>query len=314
VTLDPQLQAFIAAGVAAGALPLDEQPLGDLRAATSNAGTALFGGSVEVAEVRDLEVPGAAGMVPIRLYVPTADAVGGGGPRGTLVWLHGGGWVIGDIESHDALCRGLAQRCGAHVIAVDYRLAPEHRFPAAVDDAWAALRWAGSVAAAMHGLEPCRVAVGGDSAGANLAAAIAVRARDTGLPLALQALVYPVVGADFDTPSYRACAEGFGLTRRAMEWFWECYAPGDLRNHPEASLLRAGSYAGVAPALVLTAEYDVLRSEGDAFAARLAADGVEVTHSCWDGMNHGFFRMPGIVDRADDALDEVAAAVRAALA
>ena len=218
----------------------------------------------------------------------------------------------GDLDSHDSLCRTLAARSGSVVVAVGFRLAPEHIFPAAIVDAWAAVQWLAGNGASL-GIDPLRLAAGGDSAGGALAATVAVKARDSGLPLRLQVLVYPITDCDFSTDSYDECADGFGLTLDTMAWFWNLYAPGDLRFDPDAAPLRAENLAGVAPALVVAAEYDVLRSEGEAYAARLAAAGVPTTYSPYAGMMHGFFRMPGVVERANVAIDEVAAAVRTAL-
>lgn len=311
MTLDPQIADFLAAGVATGAPPPYELPIEVARAGMRAAGAAMWGEPATVGEVRDIEIPGPGGPLGVRLYAPVGHAPG---TAGTLVWFHGGGWVLGDLDSHDALCRSLAERSGCIVAAVDYRLAPEHIFPAAVDDAWAATRWAASPAAAAHGLDPARVAVGGDSAGANLAAVAALRARDAGLALRFQALIYPVTDGIFETESYVAFGTGYGLTRAAMQWYWETYAPGAALLHPDASVLRAASLTGAAPALVQTAEYDVLRSEGEAYAQRLADEGVTVTHTRWAGLTHGYLRMTGVADRAVGAVAECAAAVRAALA
>ncbi len=310
MTLDPQIRRFLDNALAVGASPLSEQPLEQVRQSARTAATALFGPVDTVASVEDRTVPGPAGPISVRIYRSLAA---GDATPGAFVWLHGGGWAIGDLESHDPICRALAARSGATVVAVDYRLAPEHVFPAAIDDAWAVTEWlardGGSV-----GIDPARLVVGGDSAGGNLAAVVALRARAAGLALRLQVLVYPITDCDFSTDSYDECAEGFGLTLEGMVWFWNLYAPGDARFHPDASPLRADSLTGVAPALVLTAGYDVLRSEGEAYAARLATDGVPVTHTPFPGMTHGFLRMPAIADRANVAIDGVAAAVRSALA
>ena len=311
MTLDPQIRRFLDNALAVGAPPLYEQPLEQVRQSARTSAVALFGPLDAVAGVEDCSVPGPAGAIPVRIYRSLA-AVGDGAP-GAFVWLHGGGWAIGDLESHDPICRALAARSGATVVAVDYRLAPEHVFPAAIDDAWAVTEWLAREGDSV-GIDPACLSVGGDSAGGNLAAVVALRARAAGLALRLQVLVYPITDYDLSTDSYDECAEGFGLTLDGMAWFWNLYAPGDARFHPDASPLRAESLAGVAPALVLTAGYDVLRSEGEAYAARLAADGVPVTHTPYPGMTHGFLRMPAIVDRANDAIDGVAAAVRSALA
>jgi acetyl esterase len=189
---------------------------------------------------------------------------------------------------------------------VDYRRAPEHRFPAAVEDAWVATCWAAS--------QTPKVAVGGDSAGGNLAAVMALRARDAGLPLALQVLVNPVLDHNFSTPSYSAHAEGKGLTRAAIHWYWAHYLGAQDGSHPEASPLRAASLEGVAPALIVVSEYDPLRDEAVSFAERLRKAGIEVRLSMYEGMIHGFFRMAAVIDRTNDLLDECALALQAAFA
>ena len=202
---------------------------------------------------------------------------------------------------------------GCVVVSVDYRLAPEHRFPAALDDAWAVTAWLAEHADEVGG-RPDALAVGGDSAGGNLAAVCALRARDAGIPVALQLLVYPVCDADLETQSYVELAEGYGLTAKAMAWFWDQYLPDGDRFDPDASPLRAVDLGRVAPALVITADYDVLRDEGEAYAARLREAGVPVTLSRYEGLIHGFFRMPSMIARANDALAEAASALGGAFA
>jgi acetyl esterase len=295
--LDPQAAAWLDQVREAGAPSYME--LGPVRAreVVDAAAPVLFGPPDAVTAVEEVD----AGGVPARLYRPEAE-----GP-GAVVYFHGGGWVVGSLDSHDGLCRTLAARSGRAVISCDYRLAPEHPYPAAVEDAWVATRWA----AAAHGT----IAVAGDSAGGHLAAVAALRARDAGLPLALQVLVYPVTDCAFDTPTHREHGDATGLTTEMMRWFWEQFLPDPSRGaEPEVSPLRAPSLAGVAPALVLVASHDPLRSEGDAYAHRLAEEGVPVTLSCYDGQIHGFVRMPAVIDRAQHAIDELAAALRAALA
>jgi acetyl esterase len=246
----------------------------------------------------------------VRIYEP----LGAERDLPVLVYFHGGGWVVGSLESHDGVCRALAARTPCLVVAVDYRLAPEHRFPVAVDDAWAATAWVAEHARSIGG-DPARIAVGGDSAGGNLAAVVALRARDRGLRLALQLLVYPVCDDDLDTDSYREWAEGYGLTRAAMGWFWDHYLgpEGHVQGPgPEACPLQAPDLSGVAPALVLLAEYDPLLDEGEAYAHRLDEAGVPVARRRYEGVIHGFFRMAALTDRASEAHDEAAAALRAA--
>ena len=228
------------------------------------------------------------------------------------MYFHGGGWVIGSIDTHDGTCRALCARTPCVVVSVDYRLAPDDRFPAAVDDAWAATAWVYERANLLM-IDQAKVAVGGDSAGGNLAAVVALRARDHGLPLVHQLLIYPVCDHDLETASYEESAAGYGLTRAAMGWFWDHYlGPDGERVHPEASPLRAGDLAGVAPAFVLTVEHDPLRDEGEAYARRLEQAGVPVALSRYPGVVHGFIRMPGTMARGHEALDECAGALRAA--
>lgn len=251
----------------------------------------------DVHEVTDATVAGR----PVRIYRPSPGTLPG------VVFLHGGGWVLGDLDTHDRVCRIMARSTGATVVAVDYRLAPEHPFPAAVDDAWAVLEAVG--AGAVADVDPGRLVVMGDSAGGNLAAVVARRAAAAGPRLAGQVLIYPVCDADLDRRSHTELAEGFLLTRDAMAWFWDQYVPDPaLRFHPDASPLRAplADLSGAAPALVVTAEHDPLRDEGDAYAARLADAGVEVTHRRVPGMVHGFFSLDHVIGPAARIQQEVA--------
>jgi acetyl esterase len=259
-----------------------------------------------VAEVSDRAIPSAGGEIPVRVYRP-----GGDGPLPIVVWLHGGGWAMGSIETYDAPVRALANAAAAIVVSVEYRLAPEHRFPAAVEDSLAAVRWAASCAAELGG-DPARLAVAGDSAGGNLAAVVARRLRGE-LDLRLQVLVYPVTDGGVNTPSYREFAYRYGLTAAGMRRFWELYLDGSDSSDPDASPLRAGDLSGVAPAFVLTAEHDVLRDEGEAYAAALEAAGVPVTLTRWPGTIHGFVRWMAATDVAGEAIAEVGARLRAAL-
>ena len=264
---------------------------------------------VKVAEVSDRRIPGPAGEIPVRIYRPEGRA-----PFPALVYFHGGGWVIGSVETHDGSCRDLANRIGCVVVSVDYRLAPESRFPAAAEDCFAATRWVAAHAGEL-GVDARRIGVGGDSAGGNLAAVVALMARDrSGPALRHQLLVYPVTDADFTRASYRENAEGYLLTTKAMEWFWGHYAPeAAQRTEPYAAPLRAKDLAGLPPAFVLTAEYDPLRDEGEAYAQRLEQAGVPTVRTRYAGAIHGFFAMGLLAQVARDAVDEAVAAVRAAL-
>ncbi len=261
----------------------------------------------EVAGVEDRAIDGPDGPLRVRLYTPR-----GSRPVPLLVFFHGSGFVVCSLDTHDVMCRNLCAGAGCVVASVDYRLAPEHKFPAAPDDCLAATRWAGANAAAL-GADPTRIAVGGDSAGGNLAAVTALRVRDEGGPaLCAQVLIYPVT--DYwtpGTPSYAENAEGYGLTRTGMEWFWNHYLarPEDAR-HPHAAPLRATHQRDLPPALVVTAEYDPLRDEGELYAARLRDAGVPTELVRYAGMNHGFFFWPGVVDVASTALDAACAWLR----
>jgi acetyl esterase/lipase len=264
----------------------------------------------EVARVEDRLIPGPGVDIPVRIYTPT-----GSGPFPILVWFHGGGWVVGDLETADPTARHLTVGAKCVVISVDYRLAPETKFPGAADDSYAATVWAVQHATRFNG-DPGQIAVGGDSAGGNLAAAVALMARDrSGPSLAFQLLVYPVISPDFDRSSYRQNAEGFGLTLDAMRWYWDHYLqhPEDASN-PYAAPLVAEHLKGLPPALVITAECDPLRDEGEAFAKRLQAAGVPTTYSRYDGMIHGFFGMNAVLDKGKQAVAEACAALQQAFA
>jgi acetyl esterase len=261
-----------------------------------------------VAELRDLTVSGLAGPIPLRLYRPSA-----GGTLPVLVFFHGGGWVVGDIETHDTICRHLANRAECVVVSVDYRLAPEHKFPAAVEDCLAASAWVADNAATI-GVDAERLAVGGDSAGGNLAAVVSLMARDLGAPrISYQLLIYPATDAAMRHDSVARFAEGHVLTRSTMRWFYEQYLrePDDAADW-RVSPLVAPELAGLPPAFVLTAGYDPLCDEGDAYAERLAAAGVAVEHRRFPGQIHGFATNGKIIRAADIALDEAAAALKAA--
>jgi acetyl esterase len=271
----------------------------------------MAGTKAEMASVRDVAIPGPGGHIPARVYVPTTEP----GPRPVVVYFHGGGWVIGGIESHDATVRGLAAASGVTAVSVDYRLAPEHPFPAPLDDCVAAVRWVASNAADLD-VDPARLAVGGDSAGGNLAAVVAGQLRGTEAAPAFQLLVYPVTDGEMARPSMVENADGYFLTTATMAWFWDHYTGAGDRTDPLASPLHAtdDALAGQAPALVITAEYDPLRDEGEAYAARLEAAGVPVTATRYDGMIHGFASMGDMVPEGKAAIDEAAQALRAALA
>lgn len=265
-----------------------------------------------ITSVVERVIPGPAGDLPVRAYRPTDDDR----PLPVVAFFHGGGWVLGDLDTHDHVTRALANRSGALVVSVDYRLAPEHRWPAAVDDAEAATRWLAAHADELGG-DPGRLAVAGDSAGGNLAAVVARRWRDArrageDLPaLAAQLLTYPVTDCDLGTDSYQRNGDGFLLTRASMAWFWDHYVPDPAhRAHPDASPLRAHDLTDLPPAAVVTAGHDPLLDEGAAYARALADAGVDVVHRRYDDMVHGFVSMLGLVDAADHALRLHAAELR----
>jgi acetyl esterase len=305
--LDPQAAAVIAMieQLGLGAMGPDTDPVA-LRALMD---AAALPSEIACAVVDDTTCPGPAGEIPVRVYRPDARQ-----PRPVVVYYHGGGWVIGSLTTHDNVCRALANDVGALVVSVDYRMAPEHRFPAAVDDAVAALRWVHDHAVELGG-DPQRIAVAGDSAGGNLAAVTAQLARAAGPALAFQLLVYPVTDHEFTSRSMEDNAEGYFLTRDDMRWFYGHYLRSDAdADDPRVSPLRAPDLRGLPPAFVLTAEFDPLRDQGVAYADALRAAGNEVESKTYDGLFHGFFGMDGLIDAAKIARDDVAAALRVGFA
>jgi acetyl esterase len=304
MALHPQAKAFLAGVEASGAPPLHELSVEDARAATGMI-TELIGAGPALGTVEDVTLMPGASQIGARRYVPQ-------GADGTILWIHGGGWVICDLETHDAMCRLLAESSGCQVIALDYRRAPEHPFPAPLEDCWGALR---AVAAEIRG-GPLIIA--GDSAGANMTAACTLRARDRGGPeLTMQVLVCPVVDHDMTTASYRERGSGrdLFLTAADMVWFWHHYLPdAAARGVPDASPLRAPDLSNLPPAIVITAEYDPLRDEGIAYAQRLQAAGVEVTHRHHQDMFHDFFAFVNLIDAGNEAVTLLGGEIRARLA
>ena len=262
-----------------------------------------------LASVEDRTIPGPGGPLGLRVFRPEGD-----GALPVVVYFHGGGWVMGSLDSHDAVCRSLAARSGCVVVGVDYRLAPEHPFPAGLDDCLAAVEWVVANGGEL-GVDPDRLAVGGDSSGGHLAAATCLMLRDRGGPrVSFQLLVYPVLAFGFDSASYAENAEGYYLTAASMRWFSGHYlARSEDTADPRAAPLLAADLADLPPTHVVTAEYDPLRDEGEAYAAKLAEAGVAVSHHRYEGMIHGFVRMAAALDRGQAAIDECAAAIRQAL-
>jgi len=301
MTVDADLKPIVDAvnAAAADAPPIYEQSVADRRAGYL-ALSALAGEGPPVDDVTDSTIAG----VSVRTYRNA-------GAEGIFVYVHGGGYTIGDLESHDPVCRQLCEESESTVIAIDYRLAPEHPFPAGIEDSWAVLQ---AIAAHRVGYGTSgtdKIVVGGDSAGGNFSAVLALLARDAGIDLAAQLLIYPAVDAEDDSPSMTENGVGYILTAETMQWFGDQYAAdaADWRASPR----RAESHAGVAPALVITAQYDPLRDQGAAYAEQLAAAGVDVTHTNYEGMVHAFFQLSPIVKQASTAITEVAAAAKMAL-
>src|SRR6185437_4124580 len=301
--LDPQAESWRARRLAENIPPLYTQTLADARAADLAEILAGAGESEPVGEVVDQEMPGPDGLLPIRIYRPA-----GGGVRPVLVYFFGGGWTLGQIDTCDGICRRLTNLVGCTVIAAGYRLAPEHKFPAAVQDCLAAVHWVSSHASELT-VDPDRIAVGGDSAGGNLAAVVALQAGEL---LCAQLLVYPNTLYGSDTPSMRDNDDPVLFNRRSVQWYWQHYlaSPEDGRD-PRASPLLAADHSGLPPALVITAEYDPLRDEGELYAEQLRAAGVPVELPRYDGMMHGFFTMSGVLDGGRQAVEQAAGFLRA---
>lgn len=261
-----------------------------------------------VARVENRTIPGPAGEIPVRVYKPE-----GSGPFPLLVFFHGGGWVVCDLDTHDGACRSLVNGAGCVVVSVDYRLAPEHKFPAAPEDCYAATKWVADHAAEIGG-DPSRLAVGGDSAGGNLAAVVSQMARDRGGPgLVLQLLIFPVTDFAAQNASKRENNEGYDLSVEDMDWFNNHYLNSQEDSlNPLASPMLAKDLSGLPPALIITAEYDILRDEGEDYGRRLQEAGVPTTISRYEGMIHGFFGMPKTFDKATLAMNEATQALRAA--
>lgn len=311
-TLDPQLQLLLKLMAAAGLPRVESLPAAEARTFFRQSAGLLAPPPAAMARVLDRRVPGPHGDIPVRIFVPST----GKAPHPVLVYYHGGGWTVGDLDTHDSVTRALARDAECIVVSVDYRMGPEHRFPCAVDDALAAFAWVAAEAAGFGG-DPSRLAVGGDSAGGNLSAVVAQQTLAAGARTPdFQLLVYPVTDLGAESHSYELFADGFYLTRDLMRWFSANYlgdrnAPAAM--DPRASPLRAESLAGLAPAFLLTAGYDPLRDEGKAYAERLLDAGVDVEYRNYDSLIHGFFSMTGVVREARHAYDDAVAALRIGL-
>jgi acetyl esterase len=299
--LHPAVKTLLDQVAAQGSPPLSSQGVEMVREGYVTA-RGFLSEKPDVAKVEDRTIPGPAGDIPVRIYTPT-----GGGPHPILVYYHGGGWVIGSIETCDGISRAYANAAGCIVVNVDYRLAPEHKFPAAADDAFAALNWASEHAGEFGG-DPSRIAVGGESAGANLAAVVAQLATDAGGPaLAYQILAYPVTHYDFGTESYADNAEGYFLTTDSMRWFWGLYLNDESEgSDPKASPMLKDDVSRLPPGIIVAPEFDPLRDEGVAYGKRLQEAGVDFETWVPDGMIHEFLGMTNVLPESKAAIERLA--------
>ena len=298
-TLDPQASAVLEQAARSAAPPLDSLSVADARRLYRESRLALAPPPVAMEETRDLLIPGAARGIKARYYRPPGEKPGE--PLPAAVYFHGGGWTCGDLDTHDSVCRGIAAQGRCAVVAVDYRMGPEHKFPAAVEDAIAAVRWVSANAESLR-VDAARLVVAGESAGGNLAAVVAIAARDSGPALAMQVLVYPVVDQASDTQSLKRFARGYSLTLELLRWYQANYLRDERdRDDWRASPLRAADHSRLPPAYVVTAGFDPLLDEGKAYADRLAQSGVSVVYECFEGQIHGFVPMGGVIAAARHA-------------
>ncbi|WP_169566052.1 alpha/beta hydrolase [Sneathiella limimaris] len=309
MSLDPQAKWVLDIAIEAKVPPLEEMTATEAKAAYEERAQKLCLKDIPIGKTEDLDIPGPNGDIPLRIYTP----VSGGENLPVVVYYHGGGWVIGSRDSHDALCRQISNEGTFLVVSVDYRMGPEAPFPAAPTDCLAAYEWV-LAHIANHGGNPKAVAVAGDSAGGNLSAVVSLMAREADLPIpAFQWLIYPATNMHMETESHEALAEGYFLTRDLMTWFQGHYLPSSKdRNDWRASPLLAESLKGLPPALVQTAGYDPLKDEGKAFADRLAEEGNTVAYTEYPGMIHGFINLGGAIDTANVAINEGVTALKAA--
>ncbi|CAN1501046.1 Aes Esterase/lipase [Candidatus Nanopelagicaceae bacterium] len=300
MSLAPEIKAFLEAGAAAGLPQVWEAPVDVIRKNTQSR-PALAGPVEPVHEIVNRYIPGPTADLPIRIYRPTSAS-----NAPAIVYFHGGGWVLNFLDIYDASLARLANQSGATIISVNYQKAPEHPFPIPFDDCYATLLWVIANAAELN-IDPTKIGVAGDSAGANLASGVALKARDKKIALAFQLLIYPCNDRNFDTESYIKNATGYGLSTQAMQWFWDQYLQGSQHDsNPYAIPMCASSFSGVAPAIIITAQYDPLISDGEKYAALLERDDVSVIYTEYAGMIHGFFTNMAVTPTAREAIDAVA--------
>jgi acetyl esterase len=304
MSLAPEIKAFLEAGAAAGLPQVWEAPVDIIRKNTQSR-PALAGPVEPVHEVINRFIPGPTADLPIRIYRPTSNS-----SAPAIVYFHGGGWVLNFLDIYDASLSRLANQTGATIISVNYQKAPEHPFPTPFDDCYATLEWVIAHAGELQ-IDTARIGVAGDSAGANLASGVALKARDNHVALAFQLLIYPCNGRDFETDSYLNNATGYGLSTQAMRWFWEQYLQrSEDHLNPYAVPMQASTFEGVAPAIIITAQYDPLLSDGEKYAELLQRDGVSVFYKEYAGMIHGFFTNMAVTPTAREAIDLVAVEIK----
>lgn len=304
MSLAPEIRAYLEAGAAAGLPQVWEAPIEVIRG--NRQSQLAFSGPVEkVKEVVNRYIPGPTADLPIRIYRPTADT-----SAPAIIYLHGGGWVLNFLDIYDASLSRLANQTGATIISVHYQKAPEHPFPIPFDDCYATLLWAIENADALQ-IDKKRIGVAGDSAGGNLASAVALKARDNGIKLAFQLLVYPCNDRNFDTASYKEHATGLGLTTQAMKWFWDQYLQGNTHDQNSYAIPQSATdFSALAPAIFITAQYDPLSSDSEKYAEALREAGVTVAFREYAGMIHGFYSSMGVTPTAKEAIDFAAAEIR----
>jgi acetyl esterase len=304
MSLAPEIKAFLEAGAAAGLPQVWEAPVDVIRRNTQSR-PALAGPVEPIHEVINRFIPGPTADLPIRIYRPTTNS-----SAPAIVYFHGGGWVLNFLDIYDASLARLANQSGATIISVNYQKAPEHPFPVPFDDCYETLLWVIAHADELN-IDPQRIGVSGDSAGANLASGVAIKARDNKVKLAFQLLIYPCNDRDFTTDSYIKNAAGYGLSTQAMKWFWDQYLQDDAHDsNPYAIPMRANSFSNLAPAIIITAQYDPLVSDGEKYADLLKRDGVSVVYKEYPGMIHGFFTNMAVTPAARESIDFAASEVK----
>jgi acetyl esterase len=304
MSLAPEIDAFLKRLDALNLPQVWQAPVDEIRRNTQ--GRTITSGPVEnILEISNRFIPGPTADLPVRIYRPT---VATNAPA--IVYFHGGGWVLNFLDIYDASLARLANQSGATIIAVNYQKAPEHPFPIPFDDCYATLLWVVANATNL-GIDENRIGVAGDSAGGNLAAAVALKARDNDIALSVQILIYPATDRNFDTASYKENATGYGLSTQAMQWFWDQYLQGSHHDeNPYAIPMRASSFKALAPAIIITAQYDPLLNDGERYAELLHRDGVPILYKGYEGMIHGFFTNMAVTPTAQEAIDFIAYEVK----